>query len=465
MGSIRQAAVSGQFYPGSRARLQEEVDTLLAETGTDAPCPKVLVAPHAGYVYSGSVAAQVYARLLNGANQITRVLLLGPAHRVGFRGIAVSTADSYQTPLGEVTLDAEANARIQGLPGVHARDDAHALEHSLEVQLPFLQRCLGQFSLVPLVVGDAPPEQVASVIDTLWGGAETLVVISTDLSHFLSYDAARAIDTETCRHIEALDATISGEQACGCRPLNGLLSVLKARRLKIETVAMQNSGDTAGSRDRVVGYGAWVVNEPSRALSSPGSGIGSEAAASETIELSQRQQLLHLARRAISHGLTGGGDLQITSSHYHERLRAHRSSFVTLNCGGQLRGCIGNLVATRPLFLDVAENAVAAAFRDPRFKPLKVEEYPELEVHISVLSPASRLAVDSREALEDFLIPGVHGLILEEAGKRATYLPSVWEKLPTPASFIEELRVKAGLSRHGWSPETRVSIYTSEEFA
>jgi AmmeMemoRadiSam system protein B/AmmeMemoRadiSam system protein A len=463
MGSIRQAAVAGQFYPGSRARLEEEVDTLLADVGTDAPCPKVLVAPHAGYVYSGPVAAQAYARLRNGAHRIARVLLLGPAHRVGFRGIAVSTADRYRTPLGEVALDADATSRIRDLPGVHTRDDAHALEHSLEVHLPFLQRCLGEFSLVPLVVGDAPPDQVARVIEALWGGPETLVVISTDLSHFLSYDAARATDAETCRHIEALDATISGEQACGCRPLNGLLRVLGARQLQIETVAMQNSGDTAGSRERVVGYGAWVVNEPAR--TAPGTGSGSVPAATETINLPQRQQLLHLARQAISHGLAGGGELQITNSHFHERLQAHRSSFVTLNLAGRLRGCIGNLAATRPLFLDVAENALAAAFRDPRFKPVRVEEYPELEVHISVLSPSTRLAVDSREALEEFLIPGVHGVILEEAGKRATYLPSVWEKLSTPASFINELRVKAGLPRHGWSTETRVSVYTSEEFA
>lgn len=460
MNSVRNAAVAGQFYEADGNSLQRSVDRMLSQALTDAPCPKVLVAPHAGHVYSGPIAAEVYARLRNAGQGIRRVVLLGPSHRVGFRGIATSSADVFNTPLGDIALDRQALALITGLPGVHERDDAHALEHSLEVQLPFLQRCLGDFQLVPLVVGDAAADEVAAVIDALWDGPETLLVISSDLSHYLPYGDAQVKDENTARRIESLQSDISGDEACGCRPLNGLLTVLKRRGLEIQRVTVRNSGDTAGDRSRVVGYGAWVVNEPGNADIDPDR---DSIAGNTDLSLAQRQQLLHLARSAISHELNGGGDLSLSG--YDPALQVKRGSFVTLNLGGSLRGCIGNLGATRPLLLDVAHNAGAAAFRDPRFRPLTAEEYTRVDLHISVLSAPRMLAVDTREALIEFLEPGRHGVILEEGNRRATYLPGVWEKLPDPDAFVGELRAKAGLPKAGWSGDTRVSIYTTEEFS
>jgi AmmeMemoRadiSam system protein B/AmmeMemoRadiSam system protein A len=461
MSSVRNAAVAGQFYEGDSERLKMDVDALLATAQTKAPCPKVLIAPHAGYIYSGPIAAEVYARLANARQPITRVVLLGPSHRVGFRGIASSSALAFSTPLGNIPLDRAALSAIAQLPGVQERDDAHALEHSLEVHLPFLQRSLGEFKLVPLVVGDAPAEEVATVLNKLWSGPETLVVISSDLSHYLPYGEAQARDANTARRIESLDASLSGEEACGCRPLNGLLTVLKERSLGITRVVVKNSGDTAGDRDRVVGYGAWVVNDTG---ATRGTGDDESAANSEYLSLAQRQQLLHLARGAITHGLHSDGNMDIPLNNYDGILREKRGSFVTLNLDGQLRGCIGNLAATRPLILDVAHNAGAAAFKDPRFKPLTAAEYPRIDVHISVLSAPRKLTVASREALLEYLQPGVHGVIIEEGERRSTYLPSVWEKLPDPDTFVAELRAKAGLQRNGWSADTRVSIYTTEEF-
>jgi AmmeMemoRadiSam system protein B/AmmeMemoRadiSam system protein A len=447
MNQVRPAAVAGQFYAASAAQLQQDVDALLDQASTPAPCPKALVAPHAGFVYSGSTAAAVYARVKNGAAKISRVVLLGPSHRVGFEGIATSSADFYATPLGQIPLDRAAIEAIQRLPGVEPLDQAHKDEHSLEVQLPFLQRCLKQFSLVPLVVGQASPESVAAVIDALWGTEETLVVISSDLSHFLDYDAARDKDTETTALIENRSATLTGDQACGCKPLNGLLQVLQRRQLDINTVQLLNSGDTAGSRERVVGYGAWTVEE-NPSLATP-----------------QRKQLLHLARNMILHGLEGGGDYNIALKNYHPQLREQRGSFVTINHNGQLRGCIGSISPARALVLDVAQNATAAAFKDPRFQPLKIEEYPQIELHISVLSPARSLQVDSRQALIDKLKPGIDGLILRQGNHSATYLPSVWEKIPQPQQFVAELRKKAGLAAQGWSDDMEVLTYTTEEFS
>ncbi len=461
MNSVRHAAVAGRFYPADPTVLQQGVDSLLAAAQPlpDSAPPKALVVPHAGYVYSGPVAADAYRLLENSKTPFTRVILLGPAHRVGFKGIAASSATHYRTPLGDVPLDQQALAGILDLPGVHTRDAAHAQEHSLEVHLPFLQRSLGRFQLLPLVVGDAPPEQVAAVIEALWGGPETLLVVSSDLSHFLDYDRARSQDANTARRIEALATDLRGEEACGCRPLNGLLRVLKARGLTVRRLAMNNSGDTAGDRDRVVGYGAWSVTE-----AEPPARVGDDTG-TDSLGLAQRQQLLHLARLAIGHSLSGQGNLDIPLKQYDPSLHVERASFVTLNLDGALRGCIGSLTPTRPLLVDVLHNATAAAFKDRRFKPLSAPEYAHIELHISVLSPARPLAVSSRAELLEQLRPGVHGLVLAEAGKRATYLPSVWDKLPEPERFVSELRVKAGLPREGWSADTAVSIYTTEEFS
>ncbi len=462
MTSVRNAAVAGQFYPADPAVLQRDVDSLLAAAPAhpDASPPKALVVPHAGYVYSGPVAAGAYRLLSNGEAPYSRVILLGPSHRVGFQGIATSSADYYRTPLGDVPLDREALSSIAELPGVHVRDAAHAPEHSLEVHLPFLQRSLGQFQLLPLVVGDASAGQVAAVIEALWGGPETLLVISSDLSHFHDYQSARELDARTASRIEALENNLHGDEACGCRPLNGLLTVLKQRGLSIRRLAMNNSGDTAGDLNRVVGYGAWSVEDRGEEDGDPKS-----RAEPEVLGLVQRQQLLHLARVAIGHELAGKGDLEVSLDQYDAGLSLRRASFVTLNLDGALRGCIGSLTAIRPLLVDVLHNASAAAFKDRRFKPLSAAEYPRIDIHISVLSTARRIDVRSRGELLALLEPGVHGLVLQEGKNRATYLPSVWEKLPEPERFVSELRAKAGLARDGWSTNTMVSIYTTDEFS
>lgn len=261
MPSIRSAALAGLFYPDDAAALRAAVRGLLAAAQA-GPAPKALIAPHAGYVYSGPVAASVYARLTAARGRIHRVVLLGPAHRAAFDGLALSGAAAFATPLGEVPLDAVAAASLQALPQVRVLDAAHRAEHSLEVQLPFLQETLGDFTLVPLVVGDATPEEVSAVLDTLWGGEETLIVISSDLSHYHEYATARRRDAATTRAIEALrPQDIAREDACGRLPVGGLLLCARRRGLRVETLDLRNSGDTAGPRDRVVGYGAWAFHD------------------------------------------------------------------------------------------------------------------------------------------------------------------------------------------------------------
>jgi AmmeMemoRadiSam system protein B len=253
--------VAGRFYAGEPDRLQAEVSALLLEAL--APCeipPKALIVPHAGYVYSGCVAAVGFAMLRDSASTIKRVVLIGPAHYVPVRGIATPTVNAFETPLGHIPVDQDALAALADLPFVVQSDGAHTPEHALEVELPFLQTLLASFQVVPLVVGDSRPREVALALRRLWGGPETLVVVSSDLSHYHDYETARRLDTATATAVERNDwSGLGPDQACGFLAVAGLLVEAERRGLKARRLMLCNSGDTAGSRDQVVGYGAWMV--------------------------------------------------------------------------------------------------------------------------------------------------------------------------------------------------------------
>ena len=261
MPTVRKPAVAGVFYPDDPRVLKGELGRYLSDVPPSvAPAPKSIIVPHAGYIYSGPIAASAYARIESARDRIHRVVLLGPAHRVAFRGLACATAEFFETPLGRVPIDAAAMAGIADLPQVVVRDDAHAQEHSLEVHLPFLQMLLDDFTLVPLVVGEASAIEVSEVIERLWGGPETLIVISSDLSHYHPYAIAQQLDRNTSDAIEQLRGEdLDYESACGRVPVSGLLQVARRCGLTARTIDLRNSGDTAGPRDRVVGYGAYLI--------------------------------------------------------------------------------------------------------------------------------------------------------------------------------------------------------------
>jgi len=258
--STRPTAVSGLFYPEQANMLESEVrDFLAGKTQTVNGQPKAIIVPHAGYIYSGAVAASAYQYVQAFKNSFTKVLLLGPSHRVAFSGIATPGCEYFSSPLGNTKLDVAALHKLEQLPFVERFPQAHAAEHSLEVLLPFLQITLRDFELVPLVVCDASAASVKYVIDTLWH-ENTLVIVSSDLSHFLDYEHAKAKDRETSHLIETHYAKLEGDQACGCRPINGLLEFCSENKLDVTTIDMCNSGDVTGDRERVVGYGAYVIH-------------------------------------------------------------------------------------------------------------------------------------------------------------------------------------------------------------
>ena len=456
MTAIRPTAVAGQFYPADFAEASRQLTAFLdgaRALPADSRRPKAIIAPHAGWVYSGPVAASAYARLLPYRGSYSRVVLLGPSHRVAFRGMALSTADQWASPLGAVSLDKESAARLAGLPGLGTLDQAHAQEHSLEVHVPFLQAVLGDFVLLPVVVGDAPHDMVAALLDAVWGGPETLIVVSTDLSHYLPYGECQRTDGGTVAAIEAMvPAAIRHDGACGRIPVGGLLVAAKRRNLDIVTLDVRNSGDTAGPKDRVVGYGAWVLYEKA----------GDQTMSDEAGIRAVGPILLDLAWNSIRHGLAGGGPAAPPTERP-GKLAEAGAVFVTLHRKGQLRGCIGSAMAWRPLAEDVTDNAFKAAFKDPRFPPLRPEEVDDLKLSVSVLTPPVAMAFKDEANLLEQLRPRIDGLIIEDGGLRALFLPSVWEQLPDKRAFLGHLKAKAGMRPDHWSPAFKASRFQAVE--
>ena len=260
MLTLRPAAVAGMFYPEDPTRLRDEVDRLLAavQVPLDEPMPKALIVPHAGYAYSGPVAASAYARLRRAGDTLERVVLLGPSHHAAFHGLALPDSEAFETPLGSMPIDTDAFARI---PRVPRNEAIHRPEHSLEVQVPFLQRVAPRARLVPLAVGEVTPFQVAEVVEALWGGPETVIVVSSDLSHYLPYRLGRAVDEETTRKILHLDTALDSERACGATAVAGFLEAARRKHLHPVLLDLRSSGDTAGGQEEVVGYGAFAFFE------------------------------------------------------------------------------------------------------------------------------------------------------------------------------------------------------------
>lgn len=526
-GAIRPPAVAGSFYPADRTTLKQLITHQLdysrevlqqLEPTLPAGVPKAVIVPHAGYMYSGTAAALAYALLERGRGSVTRAVIVGPTHRVAVRGVACSTAAAFETPLGTVPVDIAAERKALGLSvneplrsGTHARPGAsapamivngptHAQEHAVEVQIPFLQTVLGpDLTIVPLNAGDATPQEAGDVLRALWGGPETVIVISSDLSHYHPHEVARALDDQTIADIAALHLPIHPRRACGAYPINGLLDVLKGRKdMKLFELGCSTSGDDgvvalAGQprpamRDAdepVVGYVSFAAWESKPEADAPAGAddLGESGTAHGDV-------LLKLARAAIrerlhiEHPTAADSTASILAAN--PWLNESGACFVTLTEGGRLRGCIGSLAAHRSLGKDIAAHAVDAATHDPRFNPVTAAEYPLLNVEISVLGEPEPITVNSCDAdsrdtgsktatlaslqsgpqtdavkrdgsnverpvrsrteLEEVLRPGKDGLILaDRRGRSATFLPQVWDELPNPHDFVAHLLAKAGI--------------------
>lgn len=439
--------VAGTFYPEKTKALSTLVDDLLAEAGPcETPNPKALILPHAGYRFSGAIAAAGIARLRPG---IRRVVILGPSHWHRFDGVALPDAEAMATPLGPVPIDRDVADALLKQPDVNVVPEAFAKEHSVEVELPLLQHRLDRFSVVPLVVGSISVKRLAEAIRALWGGPETLFVISTDLTHFLTADEASPIDLATAQAIEKAEPEDLGpREACGHRPLSAFLLIAAERGLRLTRLALGHSGDITGDMSRVVGYGAWAAYRADVAC----------------LPAPLRQVALRTAAQCLVTQATRGVAPDVNLATYAPPLQTIGASFVTLTLDDRLRGCIGSLNAHRPLAEDIATNAVKAGFHDPRFKPVTEDEINAATIEISLLSRPAPLTFDSEKDLHAQLRPGRDGLILQSGTKRGTFLPKVWDALETPDAFVNGLKVKAGLDRNAWPDDLQIQRYTAETF-
>jgi hypothetical protein len=469
---IRAPSVAGLFYPAEKTVLSQTIDGLLENAPAHhVPHLKGLVCPHAGYPYSGPTAAIAYKTLVG--REVQTVVILGPSHYAVFQGASVPNVDAYQTPLGIVPISEKAQQLVKTSPFVleprclvqrppwwlqsskpapaAGEDTPDTWEHSVEVQVPFLQKTLNNFKILPVVFGEVDPEQAAKVLAGVIDD-KTIIVASSDLSHYHPYDEAKELDNRCVKAICDLDIDeMKTQEACGKLPILTLMHLAREKGWKAQLLDYRNSGDTAGDKSGVVGYAAIAFYEP----------------APKNFEAKERKFLLDLARQTLTCVATNPNSLGpgVNARDLSPKLSETKGCFVTLTENGVLRGCIGHILPQEALYQAVVDNARNAAIRDQRFQPVRPDELNRIKIEISVLTEPQPLGFNSPEDLLNKLEPGEDGVVLQIGRYGATFLPQVWEQLPDKVEFLNHLAQKAGCAPDDWrGRNVSVSIYHVEAF-
>lgn len=455
MEKYRNPAVAGLFYPQNGSDLATEVDSYLAaDYRPHAKRPQILVVPHAGYQYSAAAAAQAYAPLKDFAKDIKTVILLGPSHYVALDGAALSNDDYFQTPLGKLEINKEINRKLAKENGFAYNNNAHRREHSLEVQLPFLQRALSDFSIVPIVYGDANPQDLADALRPWLQRDDTLLVVSADLSHYNNYNAARVLDQDTAQKIAEGKPEVDYHHSCGATGINAALILAQTMQLHPRLLSLINSGDTAGDRDKVVGYGAWSFSVPA---------LEEEMESLRQFAADYKGELLKIARNGLEQAVSRRRRFVPSRRDYSDDLFNRGAAFVTLTSGGNLRGCIGSLYPHQAIAADVAEHAYDAALADGRFAAVTPDELKDIRLSISLLSGYREIEYKDEADLLAQLQPGTDGVVIRDGNRQGLFLPSVWRQLPERKDFLQNLKIKAGINPGYWSEEIKVYRFRTAE--
>jgi AmmeMemoRadiSam system protein B/AmmeMemoRadiSam system protein A len=441
---VKAAAVAGTFYASDGDALAREIAELRGGIRRDYDCHgRAVIAPHAGYAYSGKLAAAALQYLNPAAGT---AFVFAPAHRVAFEGIAVCDYANFATPLGNIATNSAATEELIKNFNCKIFNEAFESEHAIEVQLPLLKTYSRDIKIVPLLVGDASPSAIDEILAKFWVDPANVFIISSDLSHFHDRVTAAAMDCETCGMIESCQIEkFSPQRACGSTSICGLVKFAAGKDFAPIRIGYHNSGDITGDGSSVVGYGAWLLVE---------------CPFNKFISDHCSAHVLSICRRSIESAL--GGQSEFTPKGMAPVFDQFGASFVTLEIGGNLRGCIGSTAAHRPLGADLAENAKSAAFHDVRFMPLTADELEKITIAVSLLSKPSELKFSTEEELIDQLVVGVDGLIIGDGFLRAVYLPCVWEQLPDRREFLASLKAKAGMARNHFSKTFRAQRFRSE---
>ena len=385
--------------------------------------------------------------------------MLGPSHYETFKGVALPEAKSFRTPLGLVRVDTSAEEILKKNPIFVINPAAHKNEHSLEVQLPFLQKTLDNFSIVPMLYGQVDPQKIAEALAPFLKDNSTLLVVSSDLSHYLDYDTAKAVDQQTAHQIQKSEK-VNHHQSCGATAINTAMILARHFGLVPRLLDITNSGDTSGDRQRVVGYGAWVYQEP---IEKELSGIELEQQHLENFARHQKAALLDIVRKGLETAVVQHEVYHPKRSEYNNVLFDKGASFVTLKKNGRLRGCIGSIKANKAIAVDLADNAYAAALHDNRFNPVAKEELPEITFSIALLTNLEKIEFTSYAELLSKIEPNIDGLLLRDGQREGVFLPAVWESLPDKEEFLTQLKIKAGLSPTYWADRIEVFRFRTVE--
>ena len=431
MTKIKEPAVANMFYSGEVEVLNRQLSGFAQHNGNNYEYKtRAVIVPHAGLVYSGQVAYEGISQL---DKDIKNIFIFAPAHRVGFDGLALSTFDEWKTPLGNIPVNQEISRELEDKFGAKFFDEAHSEEHSIEIEIPVIQSIFENVCIIPVLVGRESHNKIAEIISHYYINKENGFVISSDLSHFLTDDQAKKIDNTTAQMIET--GNINGfryEQACGALGICGLVEFANKNGYSLIRTDMLNSSVASGDKTRVVGYGTWFLYEGSK---------------NKFIKEYYSAYLLKLCRDVISSRFD---NRKIYTNHDHI-FNEFGACFVTLKKHGNLRGCIGSIIAHQPLIVDVVQNAQNAAFRDPRFNPLSQNELADLTIDISILSEPKQITFKDEEDLLNQIVPYKDGIIIKDRGLQAVYLPSVWEDLPDKELFLKSLKRKAGMPENHFS--------------
>lgn len=441
--AVRTPAVAGQFYPADAKQLESMIKEFMDEVDVyESNKPRAIISPHAGYIYSGLTASYGYKQL-QGRSYKT-VIVLAPSH-FAHVSASIPNASHYETPLGLIPISPIA-VELEEKKIIKHTSEAHDREHSLEVQLPFLQVMLGDFQLVPIVMGNVNPAEFAKKLEP-YVDDDTLIIASSDLSHYHPYAEANSLDTSCVNHILTLDLKdVANDELCGVIPVMTVMEIARMRGWTPKLMDYRTSGDTAGDKNQVVGYASIVFHD----------GLNSE----------EEEFLLTLARDTLEKRVRFNETPKVDESRLTERLKADGACFVTYHENGDLRGCIGHLEARMPLYKCVMENAVNAAIHDPRFNPVKEAELDEIGIEVSVLTPPAELPHKDADDLLEKLTPLRDGVIIQSGYYQSTYLPQVWEQIPNKKEFLSQLCMKGGAGRDCWkNPETKILTYQAQVFS
>lgn len=453
--NLRNLKFAGSFFPKDPVALHDLLDSFDTELShknavTQAP-PIAIIAPHAGYQFSGKLAAAAYASC--GPQRPERIVILSPSHRCRFDGIAVAGYQAYDVAGQVLPLDEDLRRDLVSRGWVQHHDAAHEDEHGIETQLPFISRHFKGARVLPLVIGNTTPQAVAAVIDQIMSQVQEklLFVLSSDLSHFHDHDTAQKLDAQTAGLIEPGQFNGLGPTlACGHLAIAGFLASAAGQATRVLRLAMSDSFAVTQDAKRVVGYGAWAFFPTECEILSP----------------IHRETLLRVARQGTGMFLNAGRKPHIMLNSFAAPLQGYMPCFITLTHNDRLRGCIGSLAACAPLISDAVANGIKAATGDPRFTPLTTgQQLAQLRMKVAVLSRAAALEFDNQDDLLSQITPGVSGLILQCGKRRGTFLPMVWDSLPERKSFLDALKVKAGLTTDFWSEDIKVLQFHAESFA